>query len=645
MEKLHNIEGHPNIQSFVRAKLLKYEKQEKNFATLFEMMFSERDNIMTEFTDGYRIKKLTYGQFRQWILETAPSVRKALGNPQKDAPVGIYMANSMEWLVVFWTVLMCGCRPVLMNTRLSDSVLEQLMAEFPLHAVISDGKKFSAPTLIAEEILVRAEPETTPAVFGSEVIFMSSGTSEHLKLCAYTGENFYYQVRSSLDIVVDCPQIAAHYEGEIKQLMLLPLYHVFGFMAVYLWFGFFSRSFVFLKDMNPTTILNTIRKHKVTHIFAVPMVWEKVHREILRKIKARSDATYRRFGRFLTICNKTGKFGTFLAKRLFREVRDSSFGDSVLCMITGGSAISQETLAFYNGIGYPLFNGYGMTEVGITSVETSGKKPVRNKGAVGKPFGHVQYRLTPDGQLLIRSNAMAHRILCGSQVTETDYEGWFDSRDIAREEKGRFYLGGRADDLIVCENGENLNPVLVEPKLKTEGCKELCLFRSAKDGAVLLAYAPECNDDESLQKITLSLRACLQKANLADAVKKIAITATPLMAETDFKISRRAVAQKYDRGEFFVLTPHSMQEHRQQLLSQMEQTLCQFFAQALGKPEPVGIGEDFFADLGGTSLDYFMLKDLVAAQFGVDITEAEPAPTTPAACCQWITEKRGNYEG
>lgn len=639
MEKVEHLGGYPNIRSFVQAKLEQYEAQPKNYKTLFEMMFSEKDNIMAEYTDGYRIKALTYGQVQQWILEVVPSVRKALGQYEKDAPVGIYMANSIQWLVIFWSVLMCGCRPVLINTRLDESLLNQLLEDFPLQAVISDGKTFPVSTLMVQDILVRAEPEQEMGDFGSEVFFMSSGTSEKLKLCAYTGENFYYQVRSSLDIVIQCPEITASYEGQIKQLMLLPLYHVFGFMAVYLWFGFFSRTFVFLKDMNPATILNTIRKHKVTHIFAVPLVWESVHREAVRKIRARSEATYRKFRFFLKLCNSTGDFGTYLAKKAFREVREGTFGDSVKCMISGGSPISDEALAFYNGIGYPLFNGYGMTEVGITSVETSHKKKIRSKGAVGKPFSHVQYRLTDSSQLLISSRARASCIISGGQVQTTDYEQWFDSRDIARQEKGRFYLGGRADDLIVCENGENINPVLAERSIWAKGCKQLCLFRG-NSGPVLIACAPDCCTDEALQTITLQLRRCLQQTNLADEVKTIAVTPTPLMGPLDFKISRRAVAAKYDRGEFFILTPHTMDTHRQQLLSETEKQLCLYFAQALGKPKPVGVDEDFFADLGGTSLDYFILKDAVVAQFGVDITAAEPAPTTVAACCQYITDKK-----
>ena len=48
MRKVKDIGNHPNIQSFVQAKLALYENQEKNYKTLYEMMFSERDNVMAE---------------------------------------------------------------------------------------------------------------------------------------------------------------------------------------------------------------------------------------------------------------------------------------------------------------------------------------------------------------------------------------------------------------------------------------------------------------------------------------------------------------------------------------------------------------------------------------------------------------------
>ena len=53
------------------------------------------------------------------------------------------------------------------------------------------------------------------------------------------------------------------------------------------------------------------------------------------------------------------------------EVTDSLFGKSVLFCISGGSYIKEDTLRLINGLGYPLYNGYGMTEAGVTSVELS----------------------------------------------------------------------------------------------------------------------------------------------------------------------------------------------------------------------------------------------------------------------------------
>ncbi len=641
MKRLDNIAGYPSLQAFAKAKLALYEKQEKNYGTLFEMMFSERDNIMAEATDGYRIKKLTYGQFRQWILETAPSVRQALRNPSYDSIVGIYMNNSMEWLVVFWTVLMCGCRPLLVNTRLDDSMLEQIFQEYGVETVISDEKTFSVKTLLAQDILQRTEPAENFGAFGSEVIFMSSGTSDRVKLCAYTGENFYYQVCASIDIITKCPDIAAHYQGQLRQLVLLPLYHVFGFMAVYLWFGFFSRTFVFLKDLNPSTILNTVRKHKVTHIFAVPLVWDSIYREAMRKIKARGENTYQKFQKALALCNRTGKLGDWLAGRLLSEVRDGMFGPSIRFMISGGSHISAQIVEFFNGIGYPMVNGYGMTEVGITSVEMCGRKKIRNLAAIGEPFNHVEYEISLEGELCIRSKAMASRITVGGCVSVTDYTQWFCSHDIARQDGIRYYLGGRADDLIVCENGENINPVLVEPKLRIQGCQDVCLFQSPQDGPVLLAYAPDCCSDEELGGITQRLREGLKAARLADEVRKVVVTSTPLMEGSEFKVSRGKVAKKYDAGQFYVLTPQSLESHRQQVHSAMERQILQLFAEVLGKnPEEIGTDDDFFGDLNGTSLDFFMLKDRIKQHFYMDIAAQEQAPTTVSACCRYITEKK-----
>ena len=56
--KLNNVRDFSNLPDFIRHKLLEYEKEEKNFESLFKYMFCESENIMAEVSVGYKIKKI-----------------------------------------------------------------------------------------------------------------------------------------------------------------------------------------------------------------------------------------------------------------------------------------------------------------------------------------------------------------------------------------------------------------------------------------------------------------------------------------------------------------------------------------------------------------------------------------------------------
>ena len=622
--KLTNIHGFSSIDAFVHYKLNAYSKKEKTFESLFEMMFDETENIMVETTDGYRINKVTYGQFKEKILATVPKVAEAFSHVPAGKIVGIYMANCPEWLQLFWSILAAGYCPLLMNTRLPNETLDEILERYDVGGVISDGKSFCRKTLLVEEILNAPAGEYQPRPFGTEVFFMSSGTTNHVKLCAYNGENLYHQVWDSAHIVANCPDIKRHYEGELKQLMLLPLYHVFGFIAVYLWFGFFARTFVFPKDLNPTTIQRTVKKHKVTHIFAVPMVWEAVAKAANRKIKAQGDKTYRSFARVNKLVNQTG--WDWLAKRLLSQVRDGLFGDSIMFLISGGSEISQSTLEFFNGIGYHMANGYGMTEIGITSVEKGSNKKILNSGSVGAPFGNTQYAIE-DGCLMVKGKTRAARILCDGEETVTDYDTWFATGDMMACRKGRYYTQGRTDDLIITENGENLNPQLAEAAVKVAGIDQLCVFATADKKVALVASVPGCFAKNRLSELHESLSQAVAAAKLDKVIGKIYFTNDSLLGVGEFKLSRKKIAMRIKDGALSVFDPTDLDSRSQVLLEGLEKELQLCFAEVLGKePEQIGRNSHFFRDLEGTSMDYYSLLSNLKAKFGVQIQVDESAP-------------------
>jgi len=633
--QLTNIGGYRSIKGYIYNKLAQYTKEEKSFKTLFSYMFSENDNTMAETSDGYRIKKLTYGEVKSKILHLAPSLKRELGDLPSGSTVGIYMGNSVRWLEVFWAILLLGYNPLLMNLRLNSEMLEEIIAEHNVLAVISDEKEFSVKTVNATALEYDDDGYDATGAFGTEVIFMSSGTSNKVKLCAYTAENFYYQICDSVRIVENCPKIIENYNGEIKQLTLLPFYHVFGFIAVYLWFGFFSRSFVFLKDLNPATLLSTIRKHNVTHIFAVPLVWDTIHREAMRKIRAKGEKTYNKFQKALKLFNSWESLGTKLATIAFSEVRDNLFGDSVKFLISGGSPISRRTLNFFNGIGYHITNGYGMTEIGITSVETTAKKKILNSATIGRPFGYTEYSINESGELLVRGKTMASRITVGNETSVTNFDEWFNTNDIARCEDGRYYLDGRRDDLIICENGENLNPVLVEGRLKTAGCDSVCLFADKDNVPTLIASISRSYSNEKLRETVDSLTLAIRNANLENEIKKIVLTPDPLMDVNEFKISRRRVAMKYSDGGFRVINLNNPDDDISEMISELECEVRECFALALERSvEEVSPTASFFVDLGGSSLDYFTLLNLIKAKFNLStpISENEGLYTVRDFC-------------
>ena len=621
--KLTNIGGFDTIDRFVTYKIEEYRKREKTLDVLFEFMFSEQDNVMAEITDGYRIKKVTYGQFKANILASAPTLAALLSDVPLGSMVGLYLSNSMEWIQIFWEILACGYRPLLMNTGLSDDILEDILAEHHVGAVVSGGKRFSVKTIFAEDAVIAAQAPMEPRPFGSEVLFMSSGTTGKVKLCAYTGENFFYQICDSANIIEQCPRMKAHYKGELKQLTLLPFYHVFGFIAVYLWFAFFSRTFVFLKDLNPATIQNTVKKHEVTHIFAVPMVWDKVYRATLKQVRAKGEKTYKKFSRAVKLSNKLGALGEPFAKAVLSEVREGLFGDSIRFLISGGGALDASVFEFYNGIGYHLANGYGMTEIGITSVEKSNKQSVLNTASVGAPFGYTEYRRDESGELLVKGRTRAARIMEGTQVRTTDYDDWFHTGDLVSVSDGRYYHEGRMDDLVIGASGENLNPTLLEPLLTVQGTNAVCLISGQDREPVLLASVQGCFSQSRIHDVFDALAQALTKTKLDRSITTIRVTSDALMDPTDIKISRHKVRKKYLAGQFRLIDRARVSEHIDAVTSELEADVIACFASALER-EADGIGTDdhFFRDLGGTSLDYFTLLEILKNKYAVEITES-----------------------
>lgn len=612
------------IDDFVKMKLANFNNMDKSMSNLFESMFSCKQRVMYEKSVGYRIVKTTYGQSYEHILKKTGSLMKALSFADKGSIVGLAMNNSLDFVETFWAILRCGYRVLLVNIRLDDETLSGVFADNKIAAVVSDGKQYDIPTVFVSDIKEEEIIQVKPEEYGQELFVMSSGTSNKVKICAYGTEELWYQVNTSVYVIDHCPALKKFYHNSLKHLMFLPLYHIFGFIAVYVWFCFFSCTIVELNDMSSQTILNTIKRHEITHIFSVPLFWETVYKQAIKGIKDRGDKTYKKFERALKISNKLGNFpilGNAFRKVAFKEVRENLFGESISVLITGGSEINPEVFKFLNGIGYKFVNGFGMSEICIASFEMGNSFKYINSGSVGKPFDMVNYTINEDGCLLVESKSMSRYVLEGGVKKEIPIP--FNTRDLAKEVKGHYYILGRHDDLVVANSGENLNPGLIEPKFLIKGINGACLIGADNDGSkisVLLLSVNKYITGERLDEIKQEVEKIVSDNKLEALINKIEYVSDDFLEANQFKFNRSKLSKKYADGGFHNVYSNSYKEEDYQ--TPMSHTIREIFATVLSKDvESVAFESNFFLDEGGSSFEYYALLAALSQEFEVNFPE------------------------
>ncbi len=662
--KYNNLGDARTIDEYVKKKVSALENAEKkDFKTLFELMFRERENVFCERCKGFKVIKTTYGEARDHIFLIANAIKhKMPGLTQKEGAVcGIYMENSILFIEVFWALILCGVKPLLMNLLLDKKSLKQAAVFAGCGDIICDGSKagelekdFGGFSVTAAEALGGFEnaPGTVSGLdfdFAEEIIFMTSGTTENVKLCCYTADRFFHQIAYSYKIIKKNGLLKKHCSGELKQLAFLPFYHIFGFVAVYLWFAFFSRTFVFLNDLSPETLTNTVRRRHVTHIFAVPLFWNKVYEGAMKKVSAMGPETVKRLEKGLNIAEKIYKLpllgnalGKAFSKAAFKQVRRKLFGGSISFMISGGGLIKEDVLKFFNLIGYRLVNGFGMTEVSITSVELSNSVKRVLTGSVGMPLDKVSYKIE-NGELFVKGLVMASYIV--ENGVRKKLPEWFGTKDLAEKRGKGFYILGRADDLIVPESGENINPDIVEPALFVPGALEICVLRYGS-GAAVVAKVPDNISDNDIASVRAGISANALKTPLRGSVAKIIVTKDSLIPEGDFKVSRKKLIKKIESGAVRDVDDVKTAKANEAALSTdsaadgLLSEIITIIANAKNiAPESLRPDTDLFGDTGMSSLDFLEVISEIYQKYGVALpVETDAEVITPLLICNAVDE-------
>mgnify|MGYP002515360000 FL=1 len=447
----------------------------RTFHDIYEMtMNSHGKNISTiYFDEDDKRYEYNYEQYKTITYHLAERMATALSSVPVGSVVALKLRNCPTWPHMFWAILMTGHTPLLIDAKLPHENTENLLKQAKAKAIIfNEATSYSVPSFRTSKI-TQSEPNYnfTPS-WGNEVIFCSSGTTGNVKMMVSDGNAMCNQIAAALDMPNETCTIM--HPGKIRNLAMIPFHHIFGFVAVFLWYTFYGKALVYPSSSSNRDVLNAIKIGRCTHIYSVPLFWDAVAQKAQRTIELGNPKNADLLRRM--IAYNTGKISKeeagFASFNFIQNMlRKKILGKDVEYCISGGGYLNAKTLNFINGLGYPLYNGYGMTELGVVSVELSPRVEDRLRGSIGHPLHGVTFKLKSipgggkgQGELLVKTPTIHIREIIGGEERETPLDdGYFHTGDIAEKDStGAYYIKGRMKDVIINSNGENVYPDEIE---------------------------------------------------------------------------------------------------------------------------------------------------------------------------------------
>ncbi|MFC2697897.1 MAG: AMP-dependent synthetase/ligase [Bifidobacterium dentium] len=322
--------------------------------------------------------------------------------------------------------------------------------------------------------------EREHAVKGSDLatIVYTSGSTGTPKGIELSHANFVFITYSGVNSM---PDIAM--KPNRRLLLFLPLAHVF---ARYMQFFCFAGNVSLGLSGNLKTILADFQAFKPTFILAVPRIFEKIYNAASQKagsgLKGRVFAGATQVARDWSHAQQSGE-GIPLAlgmkhalydKLVYSSIMDV-FGGHVEYAVSGGAPLDSSIAHFFNGVGLPLLEGYGMTE---TCAPSSVNPTVGYKiGTIGLPLQGVTMGVDETGELCIKSPAVCVGYHNHQDVTEQQIvDGWLHTGDLGSiDDDGFVSIVGRKKDLIITAGGKNVSPSEMEASIMTSPVVSQCV--------------------------------------------------------------------------------------------------------------------------------------------------------------------------
>ena len=452
-----------------------------------------------------RWQNVTTGEFHERVVSAAKGLI-ALGIAKGDA-VTIFSSTRLEWGILDFALAAVGAVSVPIYDTDSAPQAQRIMNDSAVKLAFADNRerfdrldsvKDHCPALkqilMIEGNALGALEGLGVAVSDEELnervatvraddlatIVYTSGSTGNPKGAELTHKNF-------VSITISASQ-ALHevvLDDHPRLLLFLPLAHCFARFIQYASIASDDGVVGYLPDTK--TLLPDLRSFEPTYLLGVPRVFEKVYNAASHKAgagwKGRLFVKAAEAARVWSRKEQAGEQHTFaeIAERakyetlVYRTVR-GALGPKIKYVACGGAPLSLDLAHFYNGIGLPMIQGYGMTETAAPFAATRVTDNVI--GTVGQPAPGSSIRISDEGALQVKGPNVfrGYHNLPEKTAEAFTADGWLRTGDLAEiDDEGHIVITGRIKDIIITAGGKNVSPIPLEEEIAKCPIVEHCV--------------------------------------------------------------------------------------------------------------------------------------------------------------------------
>lgn len=530
--------------------------------------FLEKDKKTKEF------QGITYKKLKEDVisLSTALSIKYNLLG-EKIAIIG---ENSYNWYMSYMAVTTGTGIVVPLDKELPENEIINLINRSDAKCIIYSGKKKNAIDSIRSKLPSDILYISMDKDGKGQDIALPDVLEEGKKLVS-EGEEWYYNQEISPDdfriliftsgttstskgVMLCHRNVISNLDGATEILKVdvkdrffsvLPMHHIYEMIVTCMYAIANGSSVAICEGLK--YISKDIKNTSPTVLVCVPLLVEHICKRINKTIEEqKKEKTVKRL---INITNKMGKIGYALKRTIFSQIHNS-LGGRLKYILVSAAPVEKELINQVEGLGYVVFQGYGLTET--ASIVAGTREETRRAGTVGTACNceiKIDAPKGKDGEILVKGNNVMLGYYNDENATKEAIENnWFHTGDIGHfDDKNNLVITGRCKNVIVTNNGKKIFPEELENEInKIDMVKEsmvygdgegtnmsVCAIVTLDEEELKAFYGDDMPDKKTIKtKIWEGIKAINDKMVSYKAVKNLKVRDKDFEKTTTMKIKR-----------------------------------------------------------------------------------------------------------